>query len=444
MAGDKTALARQHPTPLDRRMPHSPPQGAAASQKFFGWAVLPSLTYSLFVGAGFIFYAMSVLLEGLVTTHGFSVAEISAANTIFLLVSGLAGIAVGELIARYDVRWTVCVGTGLIALAYWLLPLALSLPQIYAIYVLLGFGYAMTALLPATTVVARWFVRRRALALALTQSGLSLGGIILTPLLARDLAAHGLTALQEPLFLVIILANIPLCVWLMRPDPQSMGQHPDGDKADPAGARAADGMRAATALRSRFFRYAALAAFLALLAQVGTIAHVYNWALTRAGAEQAAGMVALLALASFTGRLVCGAVLDRLDLQRFAVTLYVMQAAILLVMAFIATPFGVALTVLAFGLTVGNILMLQPLLVGAAFGMRDYPRLLGYFQFLMNFGVALGPVMMGVIFDASPEEGYRNAFVAVAVAAFCAALCLLRAGPTWRAAQTPPAREGKR
>ena len=410
------------------------PKQQSASPRFFGWAVLPSLTYSLFVGAGLIFYAMSVLLEGLVATHGFSVAEISAANTIFLLISGLAGIGVGELIARYDVRWTVSVGTMLIALAYWFLPMAVTLPEIYAIYVLLGLGYAMTALLPATTVVARWFVRRRALALALTQSGLSLGGVLLTPLLARGLAETGMAALHAPLFFVIILANIPLCAWLMRPDPHSMGQLPDGDSVAANDKTGQDGVRAAIALRSRFFRYAALAAFLALLAQVGTIAHVYNWALTRAGAQQAAGMVALLALASFTGRLVCGAILDRLNLHRFAITLYLMQAAILLVMAFIATPLGVALAVLAFGGTVGNILMLQPLLVGAAFGMRDYPRLLGYFQFLMNFGVALGPILMGVIYDASPANGYQNAFLAVAVAAFCAALCLWRAGPPTRAA----------
>ena len=36
------------------------------SQFFFGWWVLIAIGYSLFVGAGMIFYAMSVLLENIV------------------------------------------------------------------------------------------------------------------------------------------------------------------------------------------------------------------------------------------------------------------------------------------------------------------------------------------------------------------------------------------
>lgn len=146
---------------------------------FFGWWVLIAIGYSLFVGAGMIFYAMSVLLEAIVATTDFSVAQISGANTVFLVAGGLAGIAVGELISRYDARYCVAVGTLFVAVIYYALPAAQSLAAIYLAYAALGVGYAMTALVPATTLVARWFVRRRALAIALTQSGLSLGGLSL-------------------------------------------------------------------------------------------------------------------------------------------------------------------------------------------------------------------------------------------------------------------------
>lgn len=401
----------------------SHPRGDA--RRFFGWAVLPAVGYSLFVGAGLIFYAMSVLLQALIAETGYSVAQISAANTIFLLVSGLAGIAVGELIARFDIRWTVSFGTLLVALSYRLLPGVSSLGEIYAAYVLLALGYAMTALIPATTLVARWFIRRRALALALTQSGLSLGGIILTPLLAAALETQGLSALHRPIFMVVILANIPFCLWLMRPEPAAIGQFPDGDTPAPDTTGNA-GMAAHIALRTRFFRCAVLAAILALMAQVGTIAHIYNWALERADAEAAAGMVAVLALASFLGRLICGALLDRFDLFRFALTLYVTQASVLVLIAFAHGSWAAAAASFAFGLTVGNILMLQPLLIGAAFGLRDYPRLLSYFQLLMNFGVAAGPIFIGLVYDFA--GGYQTAFLAMAVAALGAALAMARAG----------------
>ena len=412
-------------------MTQSPEPAALRRRAFFGWAVLPAVCYSLFIGAGLIFYAMSVLLQALVVATGYSVADISAANTIFLLVGGVAGIAVGELIARYDIRWTVSLGTLLIALSYYLLPYVTTRSEIYAVYIVLALGYAMTALIPAMTLVARWFIRRRALALALTQSGLSLGGIILTPVLAAALDVKGLLALHAPLFMLVILANIPLCLWLMRPDPAAMGQFPDGDP-DASENGADSGMAAAQALKTGFFRFSVLAAIFALMAQVGTIAHLYNWALARVDGEAAGGMVAVLALASFLGRLICGAILDRLDLFRFALGLYLLQAVVLVAIAHANGFWPVVLASFAFGLTVGNILMLQPLLIGAAFGLRDYPRLLSYFQLLMNFGVAAGPIFIGLIYDYS--GGYQMAFLAVAGAALCAALAMALAGPPQKTA----------
>ena len=394
---------------------------------FFGWWVLIAIGYSLFVGAGMIFYAMSVLLEALVATRGFSVAQISGANTMFLVVGGLGGIAVGELISRYDARWCIAAGTVFIAVTYYWLPAAYSLGAIYLAYGALGVGYAMTALVPATTLVARWFVRRRALAIALTQSGLSLGGILLTPMLARALEIDGMEGLREPWVLAVILFNVPLALLLLRPDPKAMGLNPDGDADDLQGENAPpQGMAAAQAIRSRFFLYSAAAAFLALLAQVGTIAHVFKWALERANGETAAITVATLAFCSLTGRLICGAVLDRLNLFVFVMVIYAFQAVAIFGMALVEGTLAVLMLTAFFGFTVGNVLMAQPLLVAAAFGVRHFPRILSLHQLAMNGGVALGPVVIGLIYDFG--GGYGNGFAFVGLCSIAALGCIYRAG----------------
>ena len=394
---------------------------------FFGWWVLIAIGYSLFVGAGMIFYAMSVLLEALVATRGFSVVQISGANTMFLVVGGLGGIAVGELISRYDARWCIVIGTLFIAVSYYWLPAAHSLGAIYLAYAALGVGYAMTALVPATTLVARWFVRRRALAIALTQSGLSLGGILLTPMLARALELDGMDGLRTPWALAVILLNIPFALFLLRPAPQSMGLNPDGDAADPQGENAPQqGMAAAQAVRSRFFLFSAAAAFLALVAQVGTIAHVFKWALERADGETAAITVASLAFCSLTGRLICGAVLDRLNLFVFVMVIYLLQALAMFGMAMVEGVWPVLMLTAFFGFTVGNVLMAQPLLVAAAFGVRDFPRILSLHQLAMNGGVALGPVVIGLIYDFG--GGYANAFTFVGLSSIVALGCIYGAG----------------
>ena len=55
--------------------------------------------------------------------------------------------------------------------------------------------------------------------------------------------------------------------------------------------------------------------------------------------------------------------------------------------------------------------MSGPLLIGRAFGTRDFPRILSYNQLVMNFGVALGPILIGAIYDFG--GGHQNAFLAV-------------------------------
>jgi predicted MFS family arabinose efflux permease len=280
----------------------------------------------------------------------------------------------------------------------------------------------MTALVPATTLVARWFVRRRALGLALTQSGLSLGGVLLTPALAQMLKTGGIEMLHSGWVFWVILANVPLAMAFMRPSPQAMGLLPDGDVQDgQEDTTMTQGLSAGEAVRTRFFRWSASASILALMAQVGTIAHVFKWGLERADAETAAITIASVAFCSLIGRLICGAILDRLNLYKFVLTVYLLQAATLFAMSMAQGELAVLAMTMLFGFTVGNLLMVQPLLVAAAFGLRDFPRILSYQQLIMNFGVAMGPIAIGLIYDFG--GGYGNAFVFVSfcsVAAFAA------------------------
>jgi MFS family permease len=397
------------------------------SRPFFGWAVLVSIGYSLMIGAGLLFYAMSVLLETIVSSTSFSVSQVSTANTIFLLTAGFAGIAVGELISRYDVRYTVCSGALVLLGAFYLLPEARSLQNIYLCYVLMGVGYAMTALVPATTLVARWFIRRRALALALTQSGLSLGGIVLTPALAGLLGEVGLEALRGPMPVLMILAIIPLSILLMRPDPHDMGLTPDGDALEEGQTPASQiGMLARDAIRTRFFALSAVASVFAMATQVGTIAHIYYWGLERADPQTAAATVALMAFCSLSGRLICGAFLDRINIYPFALFLYALQALAMIGIAFAQGQAMVTFMTILFGLTVGNILMSQPLLIGKAFGVREFPRILSVNQLIMNGGVSLGPLLIGLVYDFG--GGYQNAFILVGLTSLLAFIALWFAG----------------
>ena len=78
-----------------------------------------------------------------------------------------------------------------------------------------------------------------------------------------------------------------------------------------------------------------------------------------------------------------------------------------------------------FGLTVGNLLMLQPLIVVQAFGVGRYPRLYAVAHAATTLGVAGGPLAMGLLHDAFD---YRVAFLAAALTSGVAFFVFLTGG----------------
>ena len=80
-----------------------------------------------------------------------------------------------------------------------------------------------------------------------------------------------------------------------------------------------------------------------------------------------------------------------------------------------------------FGFTVGNLLMLQPLLLAEAFGVRDYGRIYSLSMLLTTLGVAGGPVVLGLLHDLT--AGYLLSFLMAALVSVLAYGALISSGP---------------
>ena len=85
------------------------------------------------------------------------------------------------------------------------------------------------------------------------------------------------------------------------------------------------------------------------------------------------------------------------------------------------------LTIILFGATVGNILMLQPLLIAQRFGVLDYPRIFSRGQFFSMVGTAGGPLLLGWLYDNA--GGYETSYLVAALCSFTGSLVLASAGP---------------
>ena len=188
----------------------------------------------------------------------------------------------------------------------------------------------------------------------------------------------------------------------------------------------APGLTFGEARRTRFFAALCLAYAAIFLGQVGGIAQLFNMVLERADATTARTALATLAFASVVARLAGGAVVLRLPTRAFSAALAVVQAVSLVLLAVASSSTSLVLAAALFGCSIGNLLMLQPLLLAEAFGVANYGRIYGFNQLVGTVGVASGPFILGLLRDA---VDYRFAFLAAALASLTGFVAIAAAGP---------------
>jgi cyanate permease len=89
-----------------------------------------------------------------------------------------------------------------------------------------------------------------------------------------------------------------------------------------------------------------------------------------------------------------------------------------LTLAFYSHVVLLYLCTFAFGLTMGSIIMMQSLIIGECFGIPSFATVSGAIGLCCMPGAAFGPMIAGVIFDAT--QSYQGAFILFAAASFIA------------------------
>ncbi len=393
------------------------PSRVARLPFFYGWFVVAGVFVLCLPVSGLAFYGLSVYLRALVNERGFSIAAISGATALSYALGGPIGLVVARQVNRRDPRPMILIGAVGAATALALLGSATEVWQIYALYALLGCSTSLNSLVVGTTLVTRWFHRRRAGALALAISGLTTGGLLVAPLASWIISRQGLAAAMPKLGLLYLLLAIPIPLLLLRPDPLAMGLRPDGD-ADPLpGARvmAAASWDYALAIRSRAFMTVTATLVFSQLAQVGGIAQLFNAASSRT--DEATGRLCLMlvTIMGLAGRLAGASLASRIGSRRFAVGCYTAQGLGWAAVAVSYSRPALLVASVLTGLTVGNTLLLHPLLLSEYFGPGSYAKIFAASQLVVTGGVAIGPFALGWVHDHA--GGYLAAYALAALSA---------------------------
>lgn len=413
---------------------------------FYGWYLVAAVFVILCITSGIGFYNASVILSAATRELGASVGAVSGATGLFFAIGGLTGFVFSKRMESVDIRWFFVSG-GLVGGAALLgLRWVTSVAELYVFFGFFGMAFGLAGLVPATTLVTRWFDRRRSVALSIASTGLSVGGIVVTPFSDWLIEERTLSGAAPFLATIWLIGVIPIALIFVRSYPADKGLRPDGDPQKALALNGGShldqldteenatgkqdvvpGLSFAKARTTRFFVALCLAYAVIFFGQVGGIAQLFNMILERTDAPTARTALAALAGSSVIFRLLGGAAVLRVPTKSFSAGLAVVQAIALILLATTNSSTGLILSAAFFGCSIGNLLMLQPLLLAEAFGVANYGRIYSFNQLFGTIGVAGGPFALGVIHDA---YDYRIAFFAAAVASFVGCLAIIAAGST--------------
>jgi sugar phosphate permease len=411
---------------------------------FYGWWIAIACCAITFVGAGIGVYGPAVFIKALQEERGWSVGAISLATTCYFLAGGVSGIFVGRWIDGHGPRGLFAVNAIVMAAALLLIGRVTSLWQLFAAYLLMAPAMSGLSNIPVTWLLTRWFVRRRAQAMSIAMSGISIGGMLLVPMSVFVVDRWGLGAATLTLALLVLALILPMTAFVIRSDPAEVGLGPDGDQRTSGASSmqfnlpATDWTRSA-AVRTRAFWLIVISFMFGLAAQQAFLLHQLSYLSDRFGGTTASTVLSTTAGASIIGRLALGTVSDRLDKRWMAAVCFAVQgASMLLVLHTSSLPVIYAATLL-FGLAMGNSYIMLSLLAAESFGGATFGAIYGLVTLFVTAGSAFGPLFAGVLADAS--GGYLLPFTIAGLTGLTMAVVVLGA----RKPNPPapfPAREG--
>lgn len=400
----------------------------APRDSFPGWWVVGGCFAILFFGSALGFYGMSVYLNALSNEHpDWNVSSISIATTFFFLIGGLWNVVVARLIAAYDVRHVAYGGAVLGALALFGLGQVQQQWQLFVVYGLFAIAWSSSGLTLATTVVTRWFHSKRASAIAAASSGLSVGGIVLSPIIKSFIDSQTLNGAAPVLALLWLLGMSVPTFLLIRAEPGPLKWMPDGAPRPDDHVMELPGTPMSVAVRTKFFWVVTIGYVLVMGSQVGAIQQIVKLVEERTTKETAALATSVLSGASVVFRLIGGRIIPKFPLAKFMVFIAVVQGSAIILIGQMHNTVALFVAIGLFGAMVGNVLMMQSLLIAQRFGVKDYARISARSGLVSLTGTAIGPILIGSIRDAAGN--YDTPYFVAGVISLVGAALFTFSGP---------------
>lgn len=395
------------------------------SRIFYGWFLVALTLFLQSVGVGTTLYMYSVIAGAIGADMPTARSVLMLGSTGMLLLGAALSPLLGRLLDRYPMKWIIVSGGVALGVGFILLALSTHIWHVVVCYmVFMGVGLTALGSVPASTLLARWFVRYRGLAIGISALGTQFGGFAYTPMLAAMIDAQD-WRIALTLMGIAILVTVPLAAYLWVVDhPEDKGLVADGEPAEPAGNASgqAQGRPAQPEHPDAgvpFYKLITQPNFIILFLFAATLGGVVNNAVianlslfaTDIGETVTRGafLVSLLAFIGLFTSPLTGWIGDRIDVKYVAVALCLFMATAALLYS-VADSYRMLLVATVFqGMAGGGFFPLWALLVARLYHLSVYGQVMGTTAVGAFGGAAIGPVFAGWLYDVTGS--YRAVFL---------------------------------
>lgn len=361
---------------------------------------------------GIGFYGPSAFLHALHGGRGWSVSLVSAMITLHFLASAVVVARLPALHARFGVLRVTRVGICALALGAPAWAVAPVPAALLPAALLTALGWACTSGAAINTLVSRWFPQDRGRALAMAFNGASFGGIIGLPVWAGLIGWLGFPAAA-----LIVGSATALVLWPLA------GRYfrAEGPAPAPPPAASARELWAQPRMRSLSLAFA-----VGIAAQIGLLSQLFSMLAPALGEAGAGAAMSVATVCAILGRTLAGwLVAGGPAMRRAAMVNFWVQAtgSLVLLWAGGSEIWALWLGCVLFGLGIGNLLSLPPLIAAAEFPPADVARVVALVTAVNQAFYAFAPMLFGLLRDMAGA----GAMLALACALQLAASAMLRA-----------------
>lgn len=375
-------------------------------------------------------FSFGLFLPSFEAELGWSRTFLSTCTALAFLVMGVLAIPGGRLSDALGPRIVLaCTGT-LYGIGFGLMSLVTAQLQLLVIFgTLIGLGLSSHDVVTLST-IARWFPRRRGIMSGVVKVGTAVGQIALPPVAALLIVSYGWRAALLMLGITASVLLLIAALSMQRPPAPAAGTSSIITGASFAEARRGAGARVFwTLCATQFLFFPALMSVPLHLA-----AHGIDLGMTQ---TLAATMLSVIGAASIAGRLIIGALVDRIG-GKMAYTICLMVLLVSLAALIMTTAHGGLFVVVAvYGFGHGALFVVVSPTVAEYFGMRAHGAIFGTVLFFGTLGGSVGPILTGWVYDSFGS--YTLAFITLALSA-AIALVLVRTLPRPEVAELSPTR----